>query len=176
MLIFWVIKRSKSGTTHRHTFRNFTHPVWSICDLSDHELFWIIRNPGRQKRITLSVDSISTIPWKASTSYVKIWERGQHYSNLWMPCIISIFARFQATWYQPNETPGALFRCPANIFSNVTNCEIPLPAMIIAETVCQVSNVGCTNDWYNCPSCRNLIVCIAPPIACVHLIQYSAIF
>jgi len=65
MLFAWVIEWSKSGMPSQRTFRNFTHQVWGIWNLSNHDLFWIIPDPGSQKRITLSRESISTIRFLA---------------------------------------------------------------------------------------------------------------
>jgi hypothetical protein len=36
----------------------------------------------------------------------------------------------QATWNQPNGNQGTLFRCMADIVSNITNCEIQRPGML----------------------------------------------
>jgi len=67
---------TNSGMSHWRTFRNFTHRAWPIWDWSNHDLFWIIADPGCQKRTTLSLESIRTIPFEAGTSYVKIPEWG----------------------------------------------------------------------------------------------------
>jgi len=104
-------------------------------------VFWIIPDRGRSERITLSVESISTIPFQAGISFVKILQWGQHSSNRAMPCLVSIFGNFWGTTAQPNENPGVLFRYPGDIVQNITNHEIPRPAMLIARNVGQVSHV-----------------------------------
>jgi len=144
--------------------------------LSNHDLFWIIADPGHQKSTTLSVESNSTIAFQAGTSYVKFPEWGQHSSNRGMPCLISIFGTIWGTGDQPSEDLGALCRCPADIFSNIPNCEIQRAGMLIPQKIGQMSLLGCTNDWHNCPSGRKLILCIEPPITRVHLTVYSATF
>ena len=146
-----------------------------MWDLSNHDLFGIIHDPGGRKKITLSLESISTIPFQGGTSYVKIVEWGQHGSKRRMPCLVSIFGNFQGTGDQPNKNPGALLGCTADIISNITNCEITRPGMLIARKIGQVSLVGCTYDWHNCRSGRKLSLHIPPPIAGVHLTEYLAI-
>jgi len=116
MLISWVIEYSTSWMPYRCTFTNFTHRAWAILDLSNYDLFWIIPNPGSQKRITLSLETISTIPFQAGTSYVNIPEWGQHCSNRGMPCHVFIFGTFQGTWNMPYARPGVLFRWTTDIF------------------------------------------------------------
>ena len=106
---------------HRGTFTNFTHRGGALCDLSKHDMFGIIPDPGSQKRVKLWLESISTIPFQAAASYVKIPECGQHCSNRGMPCLISIFGTFRGTSVQPNKNPGGLFRFAADIFSNISN-------------------------------------------------------
>jgi len=165
MLISWDIEWSKCWTPHRGTFRNFTHRAWVIWDLSNHELFWIIPDPGCQKRITLSLEFICTIPFQAGTSDVKIPEWGQHCSNCGMPCLVRIFGTFRGTWNQRNDNLCEHVRCPPDIFANITNCEIQWAGMLIRLIIGSVNLVGCTNDWYNCHSCRKLIWCIPPPVA-----------
>ena len=173
MLISWVIKLSKNWIPHRCTFRNFTHWARAIWDLSNHDLFRIIPDPGSQKWITLSLESITTVPFQARASDVKISQWGQHCSNCGMLCLISIFGIFRRTGDQSNKNAGALFRCTADIFSNITDCDIQQPAMLVAGKIGQVGLVGCTNDWHNGYSSRKLI---PPPIACVHFTVYSATF
>jgi len=140
---------SKCWMPHRHTFRNRTHWAWAMWDMSNHDLFGIIADPGSQKWIALSLECISTLPCQAGTSYVKILEWGQHSSNCGMPCLSSVFGTFQGTGDQPNENPGALFRCLADIFLNVINCEMQWPGILITQMIGQLSVVGCTNDWHN---------------------------
>ena len=86
-----------------------------------------------------------------------------------MPSIVNVFGTFRGTLHQPDKNPGALFWCTADIFSNITNCDIQRPGMMIARKIGQMSLVGCTNDCHNrCPG-RKLILCIPPPIALDHL-------
>jgi hypothetical protein len=176
MLILWVIKWSKSWMPHWRTFRNFTHWAWAIWDLSNHDLFRIIPNPDSQKRTTLSLESISTVPFQARVSDVKILEWGQHCSNGGMSCLISTFGTFRRTGDQPNKIPGVGYKCTVDIFSNITDCEIQWPGRLVAQKIGPVGLVGCTNYWHNRQSCRNLILRSPPPIACVHLTVYSATF
>ena len=149
MLISWVIERSKSGMPHGRTFRNCTHRACAIWDLSNHDSLWIIPDPGPQMRISFPVESISTIPFQAGTSYVTIPEWGQHSPNRALPCLISICGTFRRTGDQPNENPRVHFRCPADISVNIANCEIQRRDMMIARTIGQMSFVRCTNDWHN---------------------------
>jgi len=176
MLISSVIKWSKSWMPHCRIFKNFTHRVWAIWDLSNHALFRMIPDPGSQKRITLSLESISTVSFQARASEVKIPKWGQHYSNRGMPCLVSIFGTFRRTGNQPKKNPGAIFRRVVDIFSNITYCKIQQPGMLVACKISQVGLVGCTNDCHNCCSSRKLILGIPPPIACVHLAVYWATF
>ena len=55
-------------------------------------------------------------------------------------------------------------------FSNITNCEIKQPGMLVARKIGLVSLAGCTYHWYNRWSGRKLILCIPPPIALVLLV------
>jgi len=157
MLITWVIECLTSWMPHWRSSRNFTHQAWAKWDLRNHDLFWIILDPGRQKRITSSLESISTMPFEAGTSYVKIPEWRQHCSKRGMPCLVHLLGNFRGTWNQPKGNRGALFRCPADIFSNISKCEIQRPGMLIAWKIGEVSVVGCTNDWQNRSSSRMLI-------------------
>jgi len=158
ILICWVIEWSNSGMSHRCNFRNSPHRVWAKWDLSNNDSFLIIPDPGCQKRITLSWESISRILFQARTSYVKIPEWGQHSSNRRMPCLLSIFGTFQVIRDQLNENPGALCRCTAHIFSNITNCGIQWPGMLFTWTIARLSLVGCTNYWHNWCSGRMQIL------------------
>jgi hypothetical protein len=74
---------------------------------------------------------------------VKIQEWGQHCSNRGMPCLVSIFGTFRRTGDQPNKNPGGLFRCTADIFSNVTNREILRLGMLVTRKFGQVVLVRC---------------------------------
>jgi len=103
MLISWVIKWSKSGMPHWHSYVNFTHSIWDISDFSKHDLFQTIPGPGTHKRTSLSLEYISSVPFQAWTSYVKIPEWGEHSSNRRMQCLISIFHTFWVTDNQPKR-------------------------------------------------------------------------
>jgi len=144
--------------------------------VSNHGLFRIIPDPGSQKRITLSLESISTIPFQARARDVKIPEWRQHRSNRRMACIVSIFGIFRGSGDHQTKNPGAHCRCTSDIFSNIPDCQLQRPAMLVARKINPVSLVGYTNDWHNRRSGRNLILHIPPPIACVHLSVYSAAF
>jgi len=119
--------------------------------------------------VTLLLESISTIPFQARASDVKMPKLRQHSSNRGMPCFNSVFGTFRGTGNEPDKNPGALFTCAVDIFSNITNCEMQWPGMLIARKVGQVSLVGCTYDWHNHRCSRKLILCIPPPITCIHL-------
>jgi len=169
MLVSWVIEWSKSWILHRRSFRNFTHWAWAIWELSNHDLFRMIPDPGSQKRITLSLESICTIPFQAGASDVKMRQLRQHSSNCRMACLVNVSGTFRWTWDQPDKNAGVPFWCMVDIFSNITNCEIQQPVMLIAWKICQVSLVGCAYDWHNRCSGRKLILCIPPQIAHVYL-------
>jgi hypothetical protein len=144
--------------------------------LSNRDLFVIIPDPGSQKWITLSLESISTVALQARASHVKTPEWGQYSSIRGMPCDSNIFGTFPRTGDQPYKNPGTLFRSTADIFSNIMDCELQRPDMLVTQKIDQVGLVGCTNDWHNRHSSRKLILHIAPPIACVDLAVYSATF
>jgi hypothetical protein len=144
--------------------------------MSNHVLFWLIPHPGCQRRITLSLESFSTIPLQAGNSYVKIPKWGQHGSNCRMPCLVSIFGTFPGTGDQQTEKTGVHFWCGVDIFSSITNHEIQQPGMLLARTIGQVSPGECTNDRHNCCSSRKCILPIPPPVARLHLAVYLAIF
>jgi len=93
-----------------------------------------------------------------------------------MPCLFRILEAFWGRGDQPNYNPGVLFRCPVDIISNLTNCEIQRPGMLITQQIVEVSLVGCTNDWHNRCSWRKSILGIPPPITHVDLTVYSEIF
>jgi len=120
MLISWVIEWSKGGVPHQHTSMNLTHWASAIWDLSSHDKFWIIPNPGSQKRITLSVDYIRRVPVQAGTNNLMITEWGQCSSNRGMPCGVSILAMFGGQGISPPQIP-ARFLGPRRI------CFQPLP-------------------------------------------------
>jgi len=176
MLTSGVIQWLKNSMPHRRSFKNFTNQAQAIWDFSNHDLFLAIPDPGSQKRITLSLESISTITFGAGNIYVKLPEWGQHRFNREMPCLSSIFGIFQGTWDQPNKNAGVHVICAVDISSNITNCEIKWPGMLIAPKIEQFSHVQCIYDWHNRCSSRKLIVLIPPPISCDHLTLYSAFF
>jgi len=169
MLVSWVSEWSKGWMPHRRTFRNFTHWAWAIWDLSNHDLFQIIPDPGSQQRVTLSLDSICTIPFQARARDVKIPKLRPHSSNHVMQCFVNLFGTFRGTWNPRDKNPVVVYRCLPDIFWNIMNREIQAPGVPIARTICQVSLIRCTYDWHNCRSGRKLILCIPPPVSRVHL-------
>jgi len=176
LLVSWVIEWSKRWMPHWRTFGNLTHRAWAIWDLSNHDLFRIIPNPGSQQRVTLSLESICTIQFQARASDVKIPKLRQHSSNRRIPGFVIILGTFQGTWDQPAKNPGALFSCAVYTFWNITNCEIERPGMLIARIISQLILVGCTYDWPNRRSCKKLILCIPPPMTRVYLAVDSITF
>jgi len=176
MLSCSVIECSTSWMPHRCTFSNFTHWAWPIWDLSNHDVFWIIPDPDHIKTLTLSLQSSSTTPFQARTSYVKIPEGVQHCCNHGMPCVVHIFSTFQGTWNQSYENPDAVFECTADMFMHSTNCELQQPGMLITRSIVQVSLVRCTNEWHNHRSARKPILRILPPLNSVNLSVYLANF
>jgi hypothetical protein len=167
---FCVIEGSKCWTHHWCGMWNCTDQAWAIWDLSNRNLLWIILYPGSQKRITLSVESISTMPFQARGRDVKIPEWGQHCRNCGMPFLVSIFGTIWRRGDQPNKNPGVLFRWTADIISNIPDCEIKCPGMRVARTIGYVGLVGYTNHWHNRRTSRKLILQIPAPISCVHLV------
>jgi hypothetical protein len=109
MLSSWVIEWSKSGMAHRCIFANFTHWAWAIWELCNHNLFWMIPNPGHQRKITLSLESISTIQFHAGTSYVRITEWGHHNSNCVVPYHVSILTPCRGPGIIPTTNQGNIF-------------------------------------------------------------------
>jgi len=176
MLISLIAELSNNWTTHTHPIRNFTHWAWAIWDLRNHDLSWIIPDPVSRQTATVPPKSIRTISVRARTSYVNIPEWGQHGSNCRMPYLISIFVSFRGTYDQPNKTPDALFWCVANTLLNISNGEIQWPGMLITWNICQVSLVGCTNNWHNGRSSRKLILRMTPQIAHFHFASDWATF
>jgi len=73
MLVPRDIEWSKSRMPHLRTFRNLTHWAWPIWDISNHDMFRIIPDPGSQQRVSLSLESICTIPFQARASDVLCW-------------------------------------------------------------------------------------------------------
>jgi hypothetical protein len=86
---------------------------------------------------------------------------------------MNLFRTFEWTGDQPVQKAGALFRCAADIFSIITNCEILQPVMLVVRRIIQVSPVRCRYDWHNRRSSRKVILFIQPPIARAHLTVYS---
>jgi len=169
MIISSVITWSKNGISPLHTIWNFTHRVWAIGDLINHNMFWIIHNPGSQKRKTLSLESIRIVPFQAGTSYLKILEWGQHSCNCRLPCLFSIFGPLWRLGDQPNKNPGARFGFGVDIILSIIMCKIPQPARLVARHILQISLVRCINNWHNCRSSRIIILKIPPPITHGHL-------
>ena len=140
---------------------------------------WLVLDnpqPRPPKRITLSVESISTIPFRARTRYFKILECGHLCSNRGMPCLGRIFGTFWGAGVQRNENSGVWIRCLRDIFLSISYRDIQWPAMLIAQTICQVSLVRCTNDWHNRRCGRKPISHIPQPVAFVDLAVYSVTF
>jgi len=133
----------------------------------------IIPDAGSQQQVTLSLESISTIPFQAWASNVTMPKLRLHSSSRRMQGFVNVFGTSLGTWYQADKNDGALFWGAADIISNITNREIQQAGMLIAQKDCQVSLGGCTTDWHNCRSSRKLILCIPPPITGVHLAVYS---
>jgi len=129
----------------------------------------MIPDSGSQQQVPLWSESICKIPFQARTSDVKLPELRQHSSNRGMHCFINVFGTFPGTWDQPDKNLGVLYRCAVDILSNITNCEIKWPGMLVAQEIDQVGLVGCTYDWHNRRPGRKLILCIPPPITCNHL-------
>jgi len=176
LLTSWVIKWSKRRMPHRRIFSNFTNQAGAIWDLSRHKMLRMIPNLGSQMRVTFSSESIHTIPFRPGARYLKIPEWGQHCFNRGMRWLVSIIGTFRGTGDQPNNDPGARFRCAAAIVLNSTNREIQRPGMLVAQTIGQVGLVGCTNNWHNRHSGRKLIMPIPASIVHVDLAVYSATF
>jgi len=109
MLVSWVIEWSKGWMPHRHNLKSFTHGPWAIWDLSNHHSLRIIPDPGSQQRVTLSLQSICTIPFQARTSDLKMPKLRQHSSNCGMPCFVNVFGTFWGTWDQCDKDPGTVF-------------------------------------------------------------------
>jgi len=133
MLIPWVIKRSKSWIRRCGTIGNFTHRACVIWALINHDLCWIIPDPDSHKRITLSLEFISTIIFQAVASYVKISLWGQHSSNRGIPYLASILRTVLGKRVRPNENPSALCRRAAKIVSNIINCVVWRPGCWSSE-------------------------------------------
>jgi hypothetical protein len=91
---------------HQRTYRNFINGASAIWDFRHHDSLLIFPDPGIQSRITFSVESISTIPFQAGASNIKILGWGQHDSNLGIPFLISFTGTFRKTWEQQNAKSG----------------------------------------------------------------------
>jgi len=174
MLISWGFEYSTSWTPHWCTFRNCTHRPRAIWDVNKHNVFWIIPDPGRQKKITSSLESISKIPFQVGTRYGNILECGQDFSNRGNPCLVFITGTFQGTWNHPNENPDALLRCTVDIILHITNGKMQRPGILIAWRIGHLSLIGCPNECHNRWSGRTLILHIPPPFTGVHLSVYLA--
>jgi len=135
-----------------------------ICDFSNHGFIRIIPDPASTQRIMVSLESIHTVPLQVGAIYVKIFEWGQYGYNCRSPCLFGVFTTFWGMGDQQNENPDALFKCAADIFSNITSCEIQRPLTRIARKIGQVSIVECTNPWHNHHSGRESILHIPSPI------------
>jgi hypothetical protein len=92
----------------------------------------------------------------------------QHSSNCGMPCFVNVFRTFQGTRDQPDKHPCVICRSVADIFSNITICDIRWPGILVTEENALVSCVGCIYDWHNCRSSWKLILCTPPLIAPAH--------
>jgi hypothetical protein len=168
MLALSVIECSKRWMFNLCMWSNFTQRVWVVCDVSHHDLFWIIPNPVRQQRVILSLESICPIPFQARATDVKMPKLRLHSSNHVMPEFVNVFGTIRGTWNQSNKDPYAICRCPENIFSNITTCEILRSGVPIIQNIGQVSLIRCTYDWHSGRSSRKFILCIPPPVAQVH--------
>jgi len=135
MLATWAIEWLQSWMLHRRTIRNFTHQAWATRDCSNHDLFWIIPNPGSQTRIALWLESIGTIPFQARASDVKMPKLGQYSSNWGMPCFINMFGTFQEIWILPDRDPGVRIRLPVDIIWMLPNLRYRSPACSSPKTV-----------------------------------------
>jgi len=133
MLVPGAIKWWRSGMPHWFTFSYFTHHTWAIWELSKHDLMWVIPYPGSQKRVILSLESICTIPFQTRTSNVKISRLRPHSLNQVMACFIDVFGIFWGSSDQPHENLGTLAGCLVDIVSNITDCEIWWPSLLIAR-------------------------------------------
>ena len=71
---------------HWRTFWNFTHQTLAIWEESNHDLFQIIPNRGKQQTVTLLLESICTIPFQARASDVKMPKLRQYSSNHAIQC------------------------------------------------------------------------------------------
>jgi len=172
----WITFCWWSWMPHQYTFSYCTHRVWTIWDLSNHVLFLIIADPCSQKRITLTLESISTIPFQARVSYVKISEYRQHRANRGMWCLVSLFGLSWGILDQPNLNPGRLLKCVENMFSNIANCKIWWTRMLVTRNIGQVGLIRCTDNWPNCRSGSKLFLQIPVPITSDYLTVYSATF
>jgi hypothetical protein len=98
-------------------------------------MFQVILNPGSQQWITLSLESISTIPFQVRASDVMMPELRQPSWKCRMQCFVNGCGTIEGTGDQPDMNPGVFFKCMADIFSNITNCEIQQPGMLIAQNL-----------------------------------------
>jgi len=89
---------------------------------------------------------------------------------------ISISVTMVGTCNQPNRDHGTTGSCAADIFWNITNCEVQWPGQLIAPTIGPVSLDRCLDDSHNRCSSSMRIICIPPQIVHVHLGVYLATF
>jgi hypothetical protein len=175
MLISWVIRWVKSWMPHQSSFRNLSHRAWALWDLSNHDAFWIIPYPDSQKRITVSLQSISTIPFKVKDGLCQDSAIGTAWIHLQNAMHCRYICTFQGIWNLPNEHPGTAFMCTADMFLNISNREIQRTGMFISSNISQVHLVICTNDLHNRHLGRKLSLRIPPTVTCILLGVYSAI-
>jgi len=161
---------------HQHTITNLTHRASSISTVSKHYTVWIITDPGSQKCVIMSWESIRTISFGAGISNAQIPEWGQHSSNCQMPCLIGSVGIFPVIWNQLNGNPGAPVWCLADTFSDISHSEIPLPGMQIASKIGQVSYLRWINNFHNHRSGSMQMVYIPPPIAWIDCAEYQKAF
>jgi len=125
----------------------------------------MVPDAGGQQGVTLSPESICTIPSQASTSDVKMPKLRQLSSNCIMLCFVNVVGTCQGMRDQPDPNTGVLCTRPADILSNIANDEIQQSGMRITRKMSQVRLIGRTNDCHNHHSSRKWILCVAPPIA-----------
>jgi hypothetical protein len=58
-----------------------------------------------------------------------------------MPSLANVFGTFRGTCDQPDKNPGLVIWGTADIFSNITNCDIQWLGMLIARKIGPVSLV-----------------------------------
>jgi len=65
-----------------------------------------------------------------------------------------------------------VFLSCGRILFHITNRKTQWPDREFTWNICWVSLVGYVDEGHNHHSCKNLIPCSPPPIACVHLAEY----